>query len=114
MMKKDIQLIDRGRGIQLSTSRVTVLDLVPYFQEECPYEEIIRWIPTLSREEITVVDRYYHENKQSLDEEDRLIREQNALAKNPPQADRILRAGKAKLHALGERLQRARDNGEPK
>ena len=30
-MKRDIQIIDRGRGLQLSTSRVTVQDLVPYF-----------------------------------------------------------------------------------
>lgn len=31
-MNTDIQIVDRGRGLQLSTSRVTVQDLVPYFQ----------------------------------------------------------------------------------
>jgi hypothetical protein len=29
---KEIAIVDRGRGLQLSTSRITVQDLVPYFQ----------------------------------------------------------------------------------
>jgi len=58
-METDIHLVDRGRGLQLSTSRITVQDLVPYFQEGCSNEEIIRWIPTLTVEEIAVVERYY-------------------------------------------------------
>jgi hypothetical protein len=28
-----IHIVDRGRGLQPSTSRITVLDLVPHFQE---------------------------------------------------------------------------------
>jgi uncharacterized protein (DUF433 family) len=74
-MKTDIQIVDRGRGLQLSTSRITVQDLVPYFQEGCSYEEIIRWIPTLTVEEIAVVEHYYRKHQAELDEEDRLIRE---------------------------------------
>ena len=73
-MKRDIQLVDRGRGMQLSTTRVTVQDLVPYFQRGASYDEIIRWIPSLTHEEIAIVDRYYRQNKESLDEEDRQIR----------------------------------------
>jgi len=30
-MTHEIKLVDHGRGLQLSTSRVTVQDLVPYF-----------------------------------------------------------------------------------
>jgi hypothetical protein len=37
-----IEIVDRGRGPQLSTSRVTVQDLVPYFQDACSHEEISR------------------------------------------------------------------------
>ncbi len=33
-MKKTIEIVDRGRGPQLSTSRITVQDLVPYFQRK--------------------------------------------------------------------------------
>jgi uncharacterized protein (DUF433 family) len=73
-MNSAIQIVDRGRGLQLSTSRVTVQDLVPYFQEGCTYDEIIRWIPTLNHEEIAVVESYYRDHKDELDEEDRLIR----------------------------------------
>jgi len=69
-----IEIVDRGRGLQLSTSRVTVQDLVPYFQEGCSHEQIIRWIPSLTREEIAVVERYYREHQADLDEEDKQIR----------------------------------------
>jgi uncharacterized protein (DUF433 family) len=75
MKTETIELVDRGRGLQLSTTRVTVQDLVPYFQEGCSHEEIIRWIPTLTTAEIDVVERYYREHKDQLDEEDRRIRE---------------------------------------
>src|SRR6266566_393039 len=78
VMKTDIHLVDRGRGLQLSTSRITVQDLVPYFQEGCSNEEIIRWIPTLTAEEIAVVERYYREHQAELDEEDRLIGDRTA------------------------------------
>ncbi|MFO0969752.1 MAG: DUF433 domain-containing protein [Gemmataceae bacterium] len=68
-------LIDRGRGLQLSTSRITVLDLVPYFQRDCSHEEIIGWIPSLTPEEIGVVKAYYRAHKEELDEKDREVME---------------------------------------
>jgi len=73
-MTKDITLVDRGRGLQLSTSRITVQDLVPYFQDGCSHEEIRRWIPTLTDAEITLVESYYRDHRAELDEEDRRIR----------------------------------------
>jgi hypothetical protein len=74
-MAKDITLIDRGRGMQLSTSRITVMDLVPYFQQECAYDEIIRWIPTLTPEEIAIVESYYRAHKEEFDEKNRRVEE---------------------------------------
>src|SRR5438132_9792872 len=74
MKTEAIEIVDRGRGLQLSTSRITVQDLVPYFQKGCSREDITRWMPTLSHEEIAVVERYYREHQQELDEEDRRIR----------------------------------------
>jgi uncharacterized protein (DUF433 family) len=62
-----ITLIDRGRGLQLSTSRITVADLVPYFRDGVSHDEIIRWIPSLTREEIKVIEDYYREHKEELD-----------------------------------------------
>ena len=72
-MQKEISLVDRGRGLQLSSSRITVHDLVPYFQARCSYDEIIRWIPSLTHEEIAVVERYYRQHRDELDEYERRV-----------------------------------------
>jgi uncharacterized protein (DUF433 family) len=72
-MQNEITLIDRGRGLQLSTSRITVHDLVPYFQAGCSHDEIIRWIPSLTHEEIAVVERYYRQHQDELDEYERRV-----------------------------------------
>src|SRR5437773_1481803 len=114
VMKTDIHLVDRGRGLQLSTIRVTVQDLVPYFQEGCSYEEILRWIPALTVEEIKVVEHYYREHQAELDEEDRLIRARNAQRKNPEWVERIIAEGRAERMALLERLRQQKANGDGK
>ena len=113
MTTETIQIIDRGRGPQLSTSRVTVQDLVPYFQDGCAYDEIIRWIPTLSAEEIAVVERYYRDNQEKLDEEDRLIRKCSTENKNPAWVEKVLDEARAERLAITERLRR-QANGEGK
>ena len=70
---RQITLVDRGRGLQLSTSRITVFDLVPYFKDNLAYDEIIRWIPSLTPQEIAVAEAHYREHKAELDEEDRKL-----------------------------------------
>jgi uncharacterized protein (DUF433 family) len=99
-LSRSIEIIDRGRGLQLSTSRVTVQDLVPYFQEGWSYEEIARSIPTLSREEIEVVEAYYRTHQAVLDEEDRQIRARQASRRNPAHVEEVLRRGGEKMAAL--------------
>ena len=74
MKATDISIVDRGRGVQLSTGRVTVQDFVPYFQTGCSYGEIMRWIPSLSEEEIVVAEAYYRDHREELDEEDRRMK----------------------------------------
>jgi hypothetical protein len=69
-MTETATLIDRGRGLQLSTSRITVMDLVQYFRSGCSPEEIRRWIPDLSLEEIELVSAYYSAHKSDLDRAD--------------------------------------------
>ena len=73
-MQKVITLVDRGRGLQLSTSRITVHDLVPHFQDGCSHDVIIRWIPSLTHEEIRIVERYYRQHQDELDEYEWRIR----------------------------------------
>jgi len=111
MKTQPIQIIDRGRGAQLSTSRVTVQDLVPYFQERCSYEEIMRWIPTLSAAEIAVVERYYREHQEEFDDEDRAIREASAQNQNAPWVEKVLEDARAERLAITARL-RQHANGE--
>jgi uncharacterized protein (DUF433 family) len=77
-MQKDITLVDRGRGLQLSTSRITVHDLVPYFQDGCSHDEIIRWLPSLTHDEIAIVERYYRQHQDELDEYERRVRAHRA------------------------------------
>ncbi len=112
MMTKTIEIVDRGKGPQLSTSRVTVQDLVPYFQEGCSHDEIIRWIPTLTAEEIAIVERYYRDHQKELDAEDRLIRSRGEQT-NPEWINRVLQEAHAERLAMTERL-RQQANGVAK
>ncbi|HEV2949400.1 MAG TPA: hypothetical protein VGX70_18640 [Gemmataceae bacterium] len=116
-MKRDIALVDRGRGLQLSTSRITVQDLVPYFQRRCSQEEIRRWLPTLSDEEIAFVEKYYREHKNELDEEDRQIQayvaEQIRLQRmRLPEEPREVRLARMKERLL-QRRQEKNGAGNP-
>ncbi len=102
----EIAVVDHGRGLQLSTSRITVQDLVPYFQDGCSDEEIIRCIPILSAKEIAVVKRYYEEHKEELDEQDRCIRERTARRKNPPGVEELLARAGEKMAVLRQEFQK--------
>jgi uncharacterized protein (DUF433 family) len=103
-MPKTLEIVDRGRGPQLSTSRITVQDLVPYFQRRCTYEQIMEIMPVLTKEEIRLVERYIAQNREAVEEQDRRIRERNARRKNPPEIEALRQKGRSKLAALREEL----------
>lgn len=111
-MQKDIQIVDRGRGLQLSTSRITIQDLVPYFQDGCSAAEIMRWIPVLTAAEIAVAEAYYGAHRAELDAQDRHIRERAAQRKNPPEVEEILRRGGEKMAVLREQFAKRRQPQE--
>jgi uncharacterized protein (DUF433 family) len=75
MNTETAEIVDRGRGPQLSNSRITVLDLVHYFQRGATYDEIIHWIPSLSCKEIALVERYYRDHREEFDEKERRVQE---------------------------------------
>src|SRR2546423_1669881 len=112
-MTNGIEIIDRGRGPQLSTSRITVQDLVPYFQRHCTYEEILEVMPVLTVEEIQVVERYVQQNYAAVMEQDRRIRERAAARRNPPEIEAIRQQGAAKMAALREQFSKRRQQPEP-
>ena len=99
-MAAEITIVDKGRGPQLSTSRITVQDLVPYIQLNYSYEEIRQIMPALSIGEIQAVERYVAEHRQEVMEEDRRIRERNANRRNPPHIEEIFRRTREKWPAL--------------
>ena len=107
-MNAEITIVDKGRGPQLSTSRITVQDLVPYFQLDYSYDEIRQIMPTLSVAEIQAVERYVDEHREEVMEEDRRIRERSAKRRNPPNIEDLLRQSREKRLALQKRL---RSNG---
>lgn len=110
-MNKEIAIVDKGRGAQLSTSRITVQDLVPYFQLKYGYDEILKIMPTLSVAEIQAVERYVEEHYDEVMEEDRQIREQNATRRNPPHVEELLRRAREKWPAIQERLRQRLAHG---
>ena len=70
-----IEIVDKGRGPQLSTSRIAVQDLVPYLQQKYTHEQIREIMPVLTVEEIQAVERYVGDHYEAVMEQDRRIRE---------------------------------------
>jgi uncharacterized protein (DUF433 family) len=115
-METPITLVDRGRRLQLSASRITVHDLVPYFQAGCPYDEIIRWIPALTHDEIAIVERYYRQHQDELDEYEGQVQayrmEQIGLQRLPfPECEGSRHERLARLRQLLQQRRRE-NNGE--
>lgn len=113
-MQGEITIINRGRGPQLSTSRITVQDIVPYFQLHYSYDQIREIMPSLSEAEIQVVERYFNEHREEVLDMDRRIRMRNATRKNPPEVEEILRRAREERLAWLESHRRNSEasNGE--
>ncbi len=76
-------IVDRGRGPQLSTSRITVQDLLPYLQQGYSHEQIRTIMPVLTVEDIVVVEQYIRDHLDEVMEQDRRIRERAAARRKP-------------------------------
>ena len=107
-MPKTIEIVDRGRGPQLSTSRITVQDVVPMMQRNCTPEEIMELIPVLTRDEIHVIQQYVRDHYDDVMAQDRRIREREANRVTPPEHLKILEQGRAKRLALMEQFAKAK------
>ena len=75
MKTETIEIVDHGRGPQLSTTRITVLDVFYWIHRGYSWQEIPELIPALSREEIDVVAAYVNEHHDELVEKDRRAEE---------------------------------------
>ncbi len=86
-MNKEIAIVDRGRGPQLSTSRITVQDLVPYLQQHYTPEQIMEIMPVLTLQEIRLIERYIKDHFEAVMEQDRRIRERIEARRKPPEVE---------------------------
>jgi hypothetical protein len=74
-MKTDIQIVDSGRGPQLSTSRITVMDVFYYLHRGRDWDTVHRAMPSLTREEFDAVLNYVKQHYDELVEADRRVEE---------------------------------------
>ncbi len=75
MKTETIQIVDFGRGPQLSTTRITVLDIFYYLHRGYDFSAIAEIMPTLSRQEFDVVAEYVKAHHEELVEKDRRAEE---------------------------------------
>jgi len=88
-MSKEITIVDRGRGPQLSTTRLTVMDVFYYMHRGHDFEFIHRAMPTLSRPEFDVVAAYVQDHHDELVEKDRRMDEYQQRCINEQKAKGI-------------------------
>jgi uncharacterized protein (DUF433 family) len=105
------EIVDQGRGPQLSTCRITVQDLVPYLQQGYSCEDILAIMPVLTEEDIRTVERYVRDNFEAVMQQDRCIRRRNAERTMSPEIQEIRKRGHAKALALMEQF--ATNCGQP-
>ena len=75
MKTETIEIVDRGRGPQLSTARTTVLAVFYWVHRGYEWDEIHEIMPSLSRAEFDVVMEYIDQNRAELIEKDRRAEE---------------------------------------
>ena len=75
VVAETIEIVDRGRGPQLSTSRLTVLDVFYYLHRGCDFDFIHKALPRLTRAEFDVVFDYVESHRAELVELDRRAEE---------------------------------------
>jgi hypothetical protein len=75
MKTATVQIVDRGRGPQLSTSRITVLDVFYYLHRNFDLDFIRQAMPSLSREELDAIVSYVADHHDELVEQDRRAEE---------------------------------------
>ena len=105
---KAVEIVDHGRGPQLSTSRITVQDVVPYLLQNCTNEEIMSIMPVLTVNDIQAIREYVRANYEAVMEQDRHIRERAAKRTTPPEIQEIRKRGHAKALALMEEFARGK------
>ncbi len=104
MKTETIEIIDRGRGPQLSTSRITVMDVFYWYHRGQSWDQILEMIPALSREELDAIIAYVNQHHDELAERDRRVDEIHAKRMAEQQARGGIFAGPDQSLTREERL----------
>ncbi len=72
-MQPTIQIVDLGRGPQLSTSRITVLDVFYYLHRGRDWDIVHQAMPSLSQPEFDAIVAYVNDHRAELMEADREV-----------------------------------------
>lgn len=75
MKTETIEIVDRGRGPQLSTSRITVLDIFYHLHRGYDFDVIHEIMPIVTRAEFDMVLDYVNAHREELVEKDRRAEE---------------------------------------
>ncbi|MBI2804080.1 MAG: hypothetical protein HYX68_03750 [Planctomycetes bacterium] len=75
MKTETVELVNRGRGLQLSTSRITVMDVFYWSHRGYAWDEILQLMPALSRAELDVIADYINKHQDELAQRDRRVEE---------------------------------------
>lgn len=119
MKTETIEIVERGRGPQLSTTRITVMDIFYWLHRGYDWEHIQKSMPTLTRAEFDVVMDYVNEHCKELAEKDASIEEriqeriaeQRARGFGPPDENMTTEQWVARFRETIKRKQ-AEKNGE--
>lgn len=86
MKTETVNIVERGRGPQLSNSRITVLDVFYYLHRGHDFDVVHHAMPSLSREEFDLIVDYVNEHRTELVERDRKAEE---FIRNGIEAQRV-------------------------
>ena len=75
MKTETIEIVDYGRGPQLSTIRITVMDIFYWLNRGQGWDVVHETMPSLTREEFDVVMEYVNQHREELIEKDRRAEE---------------------------------------
>ncbi len=116
MNKATVAIVDRGRGPQLSTSRITVQDVFPYLKQNWGRHQILEAMPVLTMDELLVIESYVQTHLEEVQEVDRRIEARNAArTQSPEQAElerqaRLQRLKMARIEILKALQEKACDS----
>jgi uncharacterized protein (DUF433 family) len=72
-MSTQIAIVERGRGPQLSTSRITVMDVFYYLHRGHDFDFIHEVMPSLTRPEFDAIASYVAQHQTELVEKDQRV-----------------------------------------